>query len=74
MRHVARMRFYVKDIAYALDCLKAYAEDFKGIGPVITMVEVNRLARADRLVEVDVEAGAVVGSYPTSRLTEPRPI
>ena len=71
---MVRVRFYAKNIAYAQDCLKAYAEDFKDIRPVITMVEVYRLARADRLVEVEVEAGAFVGSYPTSRLTEPRPI
>ena len=36
------------------------------------MVEVNRLVRVDRLVEVEAEA--FVGAYPTSRLTEPRPI
>lgn len=72
IRHVVRVRFYVKDIAYAQDCLKAYAEGFKNIRPVITMVEVNRLARVDRLVEVEAEA--IVGCYSTSRLTEQRPI
>ena len=72
IRHVVRVRFYVRDITYGQDCLKAYAEWFKDIKPVITMVEVKALARVDRLVEVEAEA--FVGSYQTSRLTEPRPI
>ena len=72
IRHVVRVRFYIRDIAYSQECLKAYAESFKDIRPIITMVEVNRLARVDRLVEVEAEA--FVGSYPTSRLTEQRPI
>jgi len=67
-RHVVRVRFYVKDIAYGQDCLKAYSEWFNDIKPVITMVEAKALARVDRLVEV--EADAFVGSYQTSRLTE----
>jgi enamine deaminase RidA (YjgF/YER057c/UK114 family) len=71
-RHVVRVRFYVTDIAYGRECLKAYAEWFKDIRPVITMVEVKALARVDRLVEVEAEA--FVGSYPTSRLTERRAI
>jgi len=70
IRHVVRVRFYVRDIAYGQECLKAYAEWFKDIRPVITMVEVKALARVDRLVEVEAEA--FVGSYQTSRLTEQR--
>lgn len=72
MRHVIRVRFYVTDIAYGRDCLRAYAEWFRDIRPVITMVEVTALARVDRLVEVEVEA--FLGAYATSRLTEPRRI
>lgn len=71
-RHVVRVRFYVTDIAYGADCLKAYAEWFKDVKPVITMVEVKGLARVDRLVETEVEAYA--GSYPTSQLTDCRRI
>jgi enamine deaminase RidA (YjgF/YER057c/UK114 family) len=71
-RHVVRVRFYVKDITYGQDCLKAYSEWFKDIKPVITMVEAKALARVDRLVEI--EADAIVGAYATSRLTEQRPI
>lgn len=72
IRHVVRVRFYVRDIAYSQGCLKAYAEWFKDIRPIITMVGVKALARVDRLVEVEAEA--FVGSYSTSRLTEQRPI
>ena len=68
IRHVVCVRFYVKDIAYAQDCLKAYAEWFKHISPVITMLESLALARVDRLIEVEAEA--FVNAYPTSRLTE----
>ena len=67
IRNVVRVRFYVRDIAYRQGCLKAYAEWFKDVRPVITMVEVKALARVDRLVEVEAEA--FVGSYATSRLT-----
>ena len=66
-RHVVRVSFYVTDITSGRGCLKAYAEWFKDIRPVITMVEVKALARVDRLVEVEAEA--FVGSYSTSRLT-----
>ena len=67
-----RVRFYVRDIAYATDGLKACSEWFKNVRPVIIMVEVKALARVDRMVEIEAEA--FVGSYPTSRLTEQRPI
>ncbi|MGD2097807.1 MAG: Rid family hydrolase [Desulfobacterales bacterium] len=67
-RDVVRVRFYVTDIACSQDCLKAYSEWFKGIKPVVTLVEVKALARVDRLVEV--EADAFIGAYRTSRLTE----
>ena len=66
-RHVVRVRFYVKDIAYGRDCLKAYTEWFGNVRPVITMVEAKALARVDRLVEIEAEA--IVGAYMTSRLT-----
>jgi hypothetical protein len=72
IRHGGRDRFYVRDIAYATDCLKAYSDGFKNVRLIITMVEVKTLARADRMVEV--EADAFVCLYPTSRLTEQRPI
>ena len=67
MSDVVRVRFYVTDISRGQEYLKAYAEWFKEIRPVITMAEVSALARADHLVEI--EADAVVGSYRTSRLT-----
>jgi enamine deaminase RidA (YjgF/YER057c/UK114 family) len=66
-RDVVRVRFYVTDIAYSQDCLKAYSEWFKDIKPTISLVEVAALARVDRLVEVEVEA--FIGAYRTSRLT-----
>ena len=72
IRHVVRVRFYVRDIAYRKGCLKAYAQCFKDIRPVITMLEVKALARVDRLVEIEAEA--FVGSYPTCRLTDYRRI
>lgn len=64
---VVRVRFYVTDISRGQEYLKAYSEWFKEIRPVITMAEVKALARADHLVEIEVDA--VVGSYRTSRLT-----
>ena len=67
-RDVMRVRFYVTDIAYSQDCLKAYSEWLKDTKPVITLVEVAALARVDRLVEVEAEA--FIGAYRTSRLTE----
>ena len=57
---------------HPVEILRVDAEWFKDIRPVITMMEINRLARVDRLVEVKVEA--FVGSYSTSQLTEQRPI
>jgi enamine deaminase RidA (YjgF/YER057c/UK114 family) len=64
---VVRVRFYVTDITKGQEYIRAYSEWFKEIRPVITMAEVNALARPDHLVEI--EADAVVGSYRTSRLT-----
>ena len=67
MADVVRVRFYVTDIGRGQEYLKAYSEWFEDIRPVITMAEIQALARPDHLVEI--EADAVVGSYRTSRLT-----
>jgi enamine deaminase RidA (YjgF/YER057c/UK114 family) len=67
IRNVIRVRMHLTDIGNRRHCLRAYSEYFRDIKPVITVTEVNALARVDRLVEV--EADAVIGSYLTSRLT-----
>jgi enamine deaminase RidA (YjgF/YER057c/UK114 family) len=67
MSNVVRVRFYVTDISRGQEYIRAYSEWFKNIRPVITMAEVKALARPDHLVEI--EADAIIGSYPTSRLT-----
>jgi enamine deaminase RidA (YjgF/YER057c/UK114 family) len=58
---VYRVRIYVTDITRAQEYLRAYAEYFKAIKPVVTMAEVSALARPSHLVEI--EADAIIGSY-----------
>lgn len=62
---VIRVRIYITDISKAQDCLKAYAEWFKFVKPVITMAEVSALARPEHLIEIEAEA--VIGSYKISK-------
>lgn len=61
---VVRVRIYVTDISRAADCMKAYSEWFKPVKPVVTMAEVAGLARPDHLVEIEAEA--IIGSYPVN--------
>jgi enamine deaminase RidA (YjgF/YER057c/UK114 family) len=61
LSEVYRVRIYVTDIARAQEYLRAYAEYFKAIKPVVTMAEVSALARPSHLVEI--EADAIIGSY-----------
>jgi enamine deaminase RidA (YjgF/YER057c/UK114 family) len=58
---VIRVRFYVTDISKGQEYLKAYAEWFKNVKPVITMAEITALARPEHLVEIEAEA--IIGSY-----------
>jgi enamine deaminase RidA (YjgF/YER057c/UK114 family) len=58
---VVRVRFYVTDITFGQEYLRAYSEWFKTVKPVITMAEVKALARPEHLVEIEAEA--VIGSY-----------
>lgn len=58
---VFRVRIYVTDISRAQDVMRAYAEFFKEIKPVVTMAEVSALARPAHLVEIEAEA--TIGSY-----------
>ncbi len=59
---VIRVRFYVTDITKGQEYLRAYSEWYKEVKPVITMAEVKGLARPEHLVEIEAEA--VIGSYP----------
>jgi enamine deaminase RidA (YjgF/YER057c/UK114 family) len=61
LSEVYRVRIYVTDIARAQEYLRAYAEYFKEIKPVVTMAQVSALARPSHLVEI--EADAIIGSY-----------
>jgi enamine deaminase RidA (YjgF/YER057c/UK114 family) len=61
LSEVYRVRIYVTDIARAQEYLRAYAEYFKDIKPVVTMAQVSALARPSHLVEI--EADAIIGSY-----------
>ncbi len=61
LSEVYRVRIYVTDIARAQEYLRAYAEYFKEIKPVVIMAQVSALARPSHLVEI--EADAIIGSY-----------
>ncbi|MEP4198313.1 MAG: Rid family hydrolase [Aliishimia sp.] len=55
MRHVARVRVYLTDMAHAGDFIKAHGEVFKGIEPVLTAVQAG-LTQPGLVIEIDVDA------------------
>jgi len=65
LSEVYRVRIYVTDIKRAQEYLRAYSEFFKSIKPVTIMAEVSALARPAHLVEIEAEA--IIGSYPVSK-------
>lgn len=55
MRHVARVRCYLTDLALAGDFIRAHGEVFRGIEPVLTAVQAG-LIQPELVVELDVDA------------------
>ena len=65
LSEVYRVRIYVTDITRAQEYMQAYSEFFKEIKPVTILAEISALARPAHLVEI--EAGAMIGSYLVKR-------
>ncbi len=65
LSEVYRVRIYVTDISRSKEYMRAYSEFFKSIKPVTIMAEVSALARPAHLVEIEAEA--IIGSYPVSK-------
>lgn len=55
LRHVARVRGYVTDMALAGGMVRAHGEVFRGIDPVLTAVQAG-LTQPGLVVELDVDA------------------
>lgn len=55
LRHVARVRGYITDIALAADMARAHGDVFRGIEPVLTVVEAG-LTQKGLVIELDVDA------------------
>jgi enamine deaminase RidA (YjgF/YER057c/UK114 family) len=55
LRHVARVRGYVNDMALAGGMVRAHGEVFAGIDPVLTAVQAG-LTQPGLVVELDVDA------------------
>ena len=53
---VVRSRIYVTDIARADRAACALAQYFRDVRPVATLVQVNRLARPEQLIEIEFDA------------------
>jgi len=53
---VVRSRIYVTDIGVGPDAGRALARYFRDVRPTATLVQVNRLARPEQLVEVEFDA------------------
>jgi enamine deaminase RidA (YjgF/YER057c/UK114 family) len=56
LTHVVRTRVYVVDMGCIEQVIQAHHEFFEHIRPANTLVEVNRLATPDMLVEIEVDA------------------
>jgi enamine deaminase RidA (YjgF/YER057c/UK114 family) len=61
MSHVVRTRTFVVDMDDSEAVGRAHGEEFVGIRPAATMVEVSRLIHPEMLVEI--EADAIVGNH-----------
>jgi len=53
---VVRSRIYVTDIGVGADAGRALARYFRDVRPAATLVQVNRLARPEQLVEIELDA------------------
>ena len=56
LEDVVRSRIYVTDIALADQAARTLAHYFRDVRPVSTLVQVNRLARPEQLVEIEFDA------------------
>jgi len=56
LKDVVRTKVYVTDISRAAEVGKAHAEYFKGIDPVMTLVEVKGLIVPEAIVEIELTA------------------
>ena len=56
LEDVVRSRIYVTDIALADRAARALAKYFRAARPAATLVRVNRLARPEQLVEIELDA------------------
>ena len=65
LEDVVRSRIYVTDIAVAAAAARAVAKYFRDVRPAATLVQVNRLARPEQLVEIELDA--VDGARDTAR-------
>jgi len=65
LEDVVRSRIYVTDIAVAVAAARAVAKYFRDVRPAATLVQVNRLARPEQLVEIELDA--VDGARDTAR-------
>src|SRR5881296_1588804 len=59
---VVRSRIYVTDIGVGAEAGRALARYFRDVRPAATLVQVNRLARPDQLVEIELDAVDRAGS------------
>jgi enamine deaminase RidA (YjgF/YER057c/UK114 family) len=62
---VVRSRIYVTDITVGADAARALARHFRDVRPAATLVQVNRLARPEQLVEIEFDA--IDGAGPSAR-------
>lgn len=56
VEEVVRTRMYVTDVEQVDEIARAHSEFFDDVRPVTTLVEVERLASTEMLVEIDVTA------------------
>ena len=53
---VVRSRIYVTDMGVGPDAVRTLARYFRDVRPAATLVQVNRLARPEQLVEIELDA------------------
>ncbi|MDR1997248.1 MAG: hypothetical protein LBQ83_02870 [Candidatus Margulisbacteria bacterium] len=58
---VVRIKGYITDITKGAEVARAYAELFRAVRPLFTMVETPRLNRPAQLVELEMDA--IIGSH-----------
>ena len=70
---VVRSRIYVTDITVADQAARAIARHFRDARPASTLVEVNRLARPEQLIEIELDAVDGAGRA-ARRISSGRPL